>query len=166
MRVFEPIIQCPICDTVLCRSMNKKNFWNYKRHFDEHMLCHGYTFWRIDCYYGYGQRDYFIEYIHVYFIDAKHPSIKIDYGCKYDFSYLKAQSVSDFFEHVDKEAYLGTIDDVDRKIYEMWLIYPRKPIKEIAEETNCCIKRVKGVIAQTHVAIQDGLLEEMVEDVF
>jgi len=54
---------------------------------------------------------------------------------------------------------------VDRKIYETWLIYPRKPIKEIAKDTNCGTDRVKCVIAQTHVAIQDGLLEDMVEDV-
>jgi len=203
MGCFVETVRCPICDSILCKSINEKNFWNCKKFIDRHMREHECApvrggvvpcfieyisdnpVWRSLCFDVYGASYYNYRLVKVRYASgwhSLHPRLRWEIGqlsrlhqplskkkSVFHLTYKIPPSVGAFFERMDdyinRMGFLNLVNDVDKRIYAIWLTHPNKPIKEIAEETNCCIKRVKGVIAQTHVAIQDGLLEEMVEGV-
>jgi len=184
MRKLIPVI-CPICDVKLCKPLDKKNFREWKRNIDQHMAKH-------KC--GWSRRTAcFIEYHRYYRYRFGHPCagphehVKVRYAIiGTDWSpeerrrrrhwknrrwigYYIPPAIHAFFERMDdyinRMGFLNLVNDVDKRIYAIWLTHPNRSIEQIAKDTNCGTKRVKSVIAQIHIAIQDGLLEEMVEGV-
>lgn len=98
---------------------------------------------------------------------AEHMTAIIRYAkCGYRPSFEKHPDFASFFKYMDRESspLFKELNDEDTTIYKKWLQEPTKPIKEIAKESGCTIKRAQYIIATTHITMENGLLEDAVED--